>query len=218
MEERLKKLALWHTKTFRPMLTHDDLEPIMAVLGFVALPVASPPGHGGPWKEYAFHVAPQPSSGLHEHRLRGERLQGDRPKPAAPALQQQLPVRPRLPFPRIDGLHLLTYNAFIDAVGFHIGVGKVPDHFHVRGMPVHRVHDRMFDKVFRRMSDDRRGGDEERTLVYREGTLDQATLLPSGGNSVGVGSGATGVKGAATSLMCMVSLKEIFPPTKHIAV
>lgn len=87
-------------------------------------------------------------------------------------------------------------------------------------MPVHRVHDRMFDKVFRRMSDDRRGGDEDRTLVYREGTLEQATLLPSGGNAAGGGGGggATGVKGAAASLMCMVSLKEILPPTKHIAV
>ncbi|KAM1684040.1 hypothetical protein ACFXTN_032148 [Malus domestica] len=33
-----RKLALWYTRTFKPIMTHDELEPIMATLGFVGLP------------------------------------------------------------------------------------------------------------------------------------------------------------------------------------
>lgn len=38
-----KKLALWHTRSFRPIMTHNELEPLMAAFGFVALPLAPPP-------------------------------------------------------------------------------------------------------------------------------------------------------------------------------
>ncbi|MQL76614.1 hypothetical protein Taro_009019 [Colocasia esculenta] len=207
MEKMMKKLALWHTKTFRPIMTHDELEPIMAVLGFVALPLPPPsaatpqggaaPAAAAPWREYSFHVVVP--------------LPGERRHPQPP------PARPRLPSPRIDGLHLLTYRAFIDAVGYFIGADKVADHFHVRSMPLHRVHDRVFDKVFRHMSDDRRGGDDEGLLVYREGTLDQTTLLLCGGSNT-ASAGGSGNNSPAPNLTCMVSLSDIIPPMKDIAV
>lgn len=43
VQEAAKKLSLWHTATFRPITTHDDLEPILAAAGFVALPLPPPP-------------------------------------------------------------------------------------------------------------------------------------------------------------------------------
>lgn len=114
MEDVAKKLTLWDTRTFRPILTHDELEPIMASVGFVPLPMSLTslgggghgPGHVA-WREYAFRS---------ESRHRG----GD-----------FLP-RPRLPYPRIDGLHLLAYQAFFDALDFYLGAHQVPDLFHVR--------------------------------------------------------------------------------------
>ena len=142
----MKKLALWHTKTFRPILDHNDLEPLMAVLGFVALPVQSPSGKNA-WKEYAFHAMRGPQEDVDERcYLLGEQLRGereDREEEENPLkLPLEHPVRPRLPFPRIDGLHIITYNTFVDAVAFHIGADKVPDHFHVRCVSSRLLHHR----------------------------------------------------------------------------
>ncbi|XP_043713669.1 uncharacterized protein LOC122662165 [Telopea speciosissima] len=160
MEESLRKLALWHTKTFKPIMTHDELEPIMATLGFIGLPVSSlsissssssspTNAGGGAWKEYVFSAAG-----------------GCRNRSPTEALP-----RPRLPYPRIDGLHTCTYRAFIDAIAFYLGKSDISDLFHVRGMPLHRVYDRPFDKKFRRLEE------EEGIYVFREGTLDQATFM-----------------------------------------
>ncbi|RVX12107.1 hypothetical protein CK203_010557 [Vitis vinifera] len=50
MRECMRKLALWFTRTFKPIITHDELVPIMDTLGFVALPHAGSPA----WKEYVY--------------------------------------------------------------------------------------------------------------------------------------------------------------------
>ncbi|KAG9456642.1 hypothetical protein H6P81_001150 [Aristolochia fimbriata] len=110
MEEYLRKLALWHTKTFRPIITHEELEPIMATLGFVALPATTV--GGTPWKEYVFSAA-----GCQKPNSTGA---------------TDPPPRPRLPFPRIDALHIYTYRAFFDAVAHFLGKRDIADHFHVR--------------------------------------------------------------------------------------
>lgn len=119
-----KKLALWHTTTFRPIITHDELEPIMASAGFVPLPVAAAPPSSPQgaqqtplaWREYASRS---------EAACRGrERGRGRRSLVAPP--------RPRLPYPRIDGLHLMAYKAFLLALEFYLGPTFVPDLFHVR--------------------------------------------------------------------------------------
>lgn len=112
MEKFVRKLALWDTKTFKPILTHDELEPIMATLGFAALPAQS--AGGTHWKEYEFS-APGCC-------------------PADEAAAAVPPPRPRLPFPRIDGLHLCTYRTFFDAVAHFLSMKdiSVADHFHVR--------------------------------------------------------------------------------------
>jgi hypothetical protein len=102
-----KKLALWFTRTFKPIMTHDELEPIMATLGFVGLP---PSSNVTPrWKEYAY-------------------LAGSwRSNPDAPP-----PPRPRLPYPRIDGLHVYTYRAFLDSLNFYLHLPNISDLFQIR--------------------------------------------------------------------------------------
>ncbi|KAL6346715.1 hypothetical protein AAG906_002831 [Vitis piasezkii] len=101
--ECMRKLALWFTRTFKPIITHDELVPIMDTLGFVALPHAGSPA----WKEYVYVAG-------------GCRylLPAETPLP--------LPPRPRLPYPRIDGLHICTYRAFIDAVNFYLEMIRFP--------------------------------------------------------------------------------------------
>ncbi|KAJ4963376.1 hypothetical protein NE237_023315 [Protea cynaroides] len=153
MEESLRKLALWNTRMFKPIMTHDELEPIMATLGFIGLTVSST--GGAAWKEYVYSAA----GGCRDWS----------PTDTLP--------RPRLPYPRIDGLHTCTYRAFVDAVSFYLGKREISDLFHVRGMPLHRVYDRPFDKKFRRLEE------EEGIYVFREGTLEQATFMLYNGNN-----------------------------------
>lgn len=107
MKDSMRKLAVWYTRTFKPIMTHAELEPIMATLGFVALP----PANNGDLvsREYFFPA----------HRCRSA-------TEAAPS------PRPRLPYPRIDGLHIYTYRAFIDAVNFYLERNDISELFHVR--------------------------------------------------------------------------------------
>ncbi|XP_023554620.1 uncharacterized protein LOC111811813 [Cucurbita pepo subsp. pepo] len=144
LRESMRKLALWLTKTFKPIMTHDELEPIMVTLGFIALEPAVN-GAGISWKSYKYSAA------------------DCRTKSVSPP-----PPIPRLPYPRIDGLHIYTYRAFLDAVNFYLEKFDISDLFHIRGLPLYRNHDR--NRKWRRM--DEEGGN----FVYREGTLDQTTL------------------------------------------
>ncbi|MCL7049076.1 hypothetical protein MKW94_030454 [Papaver nudicaule] len=206
MEDYMRKLALWHTKTFKPIMTHEELEPIMAKLGFVGLPVitsspststpppiatsVSPSGSGynnNSWKEYYFTAGGSKN----------------------PWVTEPLP-RPKLPYPRIDGLHHKTYGAFCDAVAFYINKSSqsnLADHFHVRGMPLHRVHDRPFDKKFRLINED------EIFYVYREGTFDPATaatIIPTCNSKINnnnIGHSNTGTSSAMDHRL--VLLKDI---------
>ncbi|KAL3731027.1 hypothetical protein ACJRO7_027970 [Eucalyptus globulus] len=133
----IKKLALWNTRHFRPLFSHKQLEPVMTTLGFMALAPALPSFNGSTtWKEYVF------AAGAHGH------------------------PRLRLPYPRIDGLHHHTYQAFLEAVNSHLRMHDISTVFHVRGMPMNRVD----------LHSKRRALEEgEFVYVYREGTLDQAT-------------------------------------------
>ncbi|XP_010436915.1 PREDICTED: uncharacterized protein LOC104720737 [Camelina sativa] len=133
MEECMRKLALWHTRTFKPVMTHDELEPIMSTMGFI------PQDHQEDslgFKEYVFLSSPTTNH-----------------------------PRPRLPYPHIDGLHITTYQAFIDALAFFLDVS---DLFHVRGMPLQRVKDK--NRKWCRMEDD-----DTAVFVYRDGTLDKSS-------------------------------------------
>jgi len=122
IEEVAKKLSLWHTATFRPILTHDELEPILAAAGFVPAPpsqhqqqqecLPAAAGAAVAWREYAF-------LGCNANARR-------RPGPGP---------RPRLPHPRLDGLHLKTYEAFLGAVEAYLGADRVSNLFHVRYAP-----------------------------------------------------------------------------------
>uniref|UniRef100_A0A0E0LWT0 Uncharacterized protein n=1 Tax=Oryza punctata TaxID=4537 RepID=A0A0E0LWT0_ORYPU len=162
MQEAAKKLSLWDSATFRPILTHGELEPILAAAGFVALPLtqaagAAAAGQPVAWREYAFV---------------GVAAAGRRRGNAAVA--GWLGPRPRLPCPRVDALHLFTYQAFLGAVEFYLGALRVASLFHVRCMPVTTAQDRVFDKVFRVMRN--HGVEDDGLIVYRDGTLDDATF------------------------------------------
>ncbi|XP_030539518.1 uncharacterized protein LOC115747475 [Rhodamnia argentea] len=138
MSLSMRKLALWHSRNFRPLFTHKHLDPIMSTLGFTFLPPAPPSISGGTtWKEYVFAAG------------------GAQGRP-----------RPRLPYPRIDGLHNHTYQAFLEAVNFHLRMHDISTIFHVRGMPMNRgdLHGKWHALE-----------EDELVYVYREGTLDQAT-------------------------------------------
>ncbi|KAG6761944.1 hypothetical protein POTOM_035185 [Populus tomentosa] len=207
MEECMRKLALWHTRTFNPVMTHEELEPIMITMGFVGLP-PSPTSSSSSWKVYAYMAKPPNHKYHYDH-----------------AEEQSLaPLRPKLPYPKIDGLHLYTYQAFIDAVNFYLEMSDISDLFHIRdftchakqmesdqlkhaptvwGMPLYRNVDR--SRKWRRMEDD------ESVVVYREGTLDQTTYLlyhsdKSGNEDDSV---LIRVRGKNAPITCIVPLKDI---------
>ncbi|KAB2035761.1 hypothetical protein E1A91_D04G177100v1 [Gossypium mustelinum] len=151
----MRKLALWYTKTFKPLMTHDELEPIMATMGFVGLP----PDHGTSpvvWKEYVYRASP---GFLWRWSTKSSSCLGEPPTTEPP--------RPKLPYPRIDGLHIYTYRAFLDAVYFYLEMCDISELFHIRGMPLYRSHDR--SRKWRCMEED------DSVFVYREGTLEQTT-------------------------------------------
>ncbi|KAK8941341.1 hypothetical protein KSP39_PZI010773 [Platanthera zijinensis] len=166
-----KKLVLWHTPTFRPLLSHAQLEPFLFSVGFISFPAYDPPPPSTlspeapsttpavvQWKEYAF---PLPSS----H--------------AFPALSSSsshaivdcgIPLpRPRLPFPMIYGLHLVAYKAFLSALECYIGPSAVYNLFHVRALPVIPFHDERFEDVYTPMKDYNINGGE--IFFYRGGAV-----------------------------------------------
>ncbi|KAI5592814.1 hypothetical protein BDE02_04G178100 [Populus trichocarpa] len=186
MEECMRKLALWHTRTFNPIMTHEELEPLMTTMGFVGLP----PSSSSLWKEYAYMAKPPKYyKYCYDHSEE----------------QSPVPPRPKLPYPKIDGLHLYTYQAFIDSVNLYLEMSNISDLFHVRGMPLSRNVDR--DWKWRRMEE------EETVFVYREGTLDQTTYHLYHLNKPSSGNGDDSVlirdKGKNAPITCIVPLKDI---------
>ncbi|GMI83796.1 hypothetical protein like AT4G38213 [Hibiscus trionum] len=199
----MKKLALWKTTTFKPLMTHDELEPVMATMGFVGLPPYQGSSGGLAWKEYVYHAARRPKS------LSSSRSTTDEPPSAATELR-----RPKLPFPRIDGVHIYTYRAFLDAVNFHIQMWNISDVFHIRGMPI-QPSDRC--RRWRCMKDGS-------NFVYSDGTLEVPTynlyqsIKPNSDSSNGdggrnddedYGSGGIRDKGNSDRTGCFVPLKDI---------
>ncbi|KAK1423012.1 hypothetical protein QVD17_18305 [Tagetes erecta] len=142
MKACMRKLAIWYTPNFKPIITHDELDHIMSNLGFLSLPPLYTAT--AVWKEYSF-----PSAGA---------LISDSPSP---------PPRPRLPYPRIDGLHVNTYRSFLEAIDYYLRMNNISDLFHIRGMPLHHALDRRY-KWLRMIGDDL-------VYVYREGTKDSST-------------------------------------------
>ncbi|CAK9140176.1 unnamed protein product [Ilex paraguariensis] len=187
MRERMRKLALWCTRTFTPIINHDELEPIMATLGFVAVPNDDTASTAVAWKEYYSSA----SGWFATHLVAAEPL-----------------PRPRLPYPKIDGLHISTYTAFLDALNFYLQMSDISDLFHVRGVELHKTNDR--SKKWCRMEED------DNIFVYRDGTLDQAgdTSYQVNKNDVN-GSSNKGrktiirEKGKISPTGCIVSLKDI---------
>ncbi|KAM0942905.1 hypothetical protein DsansV1_C13g0116671 [Dioscorea sansibarensis] len=157
VEDLARKLTLWDTRRFRPIMTHDDLEPIMETAGFVPIPAPLTPTNGKVvWREYVY---------------RGGVV--TRPTGRRRATLETVAPRPRLPFPRLDGLHLYAYKAFFVAFGFYVGADRVADYFHVRAMSLSRANDRAFDRDYRPMKDSEM--DDEGIILYRESTRDQTT-------------------------------------------
>ncbi|XP_039018368.1 uncharacterized protein LOC120149715 [Hibiscus syriacus] len=194
----IKKLALWKTATFKPLMTHDELDPIMATMGFVGLPPYEE-GSGFVWKEYVYYTARRPKS------FPSLRSRADEPPPPTIDLR-----RPKLPYPRIDGVHIHTYRAFLDAVNFYIRMWDISDVFHIRGMPI-QPYDRC--RRWRCMIDGS-------NFVYSDGTLEVslhrfAKSNSDNGGDVGGSNddnyGSVGMreKGNREQASCFVALKDI---------
>ncbi|KAI3824888.1 hypothetical protein L1987_06361 [Smallanthus sonchifolius] len=145
MKACTRKLAIWYTPNFKPIITHDELDHIMSTLGFLPLPPVPTAAPAALWKEYSFSAA-------------GAFLV-ESPSP---------PPRPRLPYPRIDGLHVDTYRLFLESLDFYLRMNNISDLFHIRGMPLHHAYDR-HHKWLRMIGDDL-------VYVYREGTADLLTI------------------------------------------
>ncbi|XVF01657.1 hypothetical protein REPUB_Repub04eG0107100 [Reevesia pubescens] len=194
----MRKLALWYTKTFKPLMTHEELEPIMATMGFVGLP----PDQGTStvaWKEYVYTASPPGVSWRSKSSSCLGSTVGGEPNTTEPP-------RPKLPYPRIDGLHIYTYRAFLDAVNFYLEMCDISELFHIRGMPLHRSHDR--SRKWRCMEED------DSVFVYREGTLEQTTynlyhFNKSNSSCNGYGSIVIRDKGNNAPVSCFVPLKDI---------
>lgn len=109
MRACMRKLAIWYTPNFKPITNHDELDRIMSTLGFLSLPpISTTTASTSAWKEYSFSAA-----GIFLSK--------------SPS-----PPRPRLPYPRIDGLHVNTYHAFLDSVNFYLRMHNISDIFHIR--------------------------------------------------------------------------------------
>ncbi|GAB2225040.1 hypothetical protein Droror1_Dr00005822 [Drosera rotundifolia] len=160
----MKKLTLFHTPTFKPIMTHDELDPIMVRLGFMGRtrPPSSDSG-GVAWREYMY--GPCGTTGL----VNGGGMMVSVSESLEEERRRWSEMRwPRLPWPRIDGCHVWTYRVFLEDVKVFLERDDLSTIFHVRGMPLHRAHDR--HKRFKRM------GSEESFYVYSEETLDCRTL------------------------------------------
>ncbi|KAI4375443.1 hypothetical protein MLD38_013309 [Melastoma candidum] len=144
-----RKMVLWYTKTFKPIITHNDLEPIMANLGFLGLPPSAPKFPGGyAWKEYVY------TAGVIRPPCK-EDLSAPPPRP-----------RIRLPHPRIDGLHFGSFEAFLEAVNFYVKIDDMSLLFHVRALPIKRA-DLCYEWL------------EDRVYYYRDGTIDNVPSTPN---------------------------------------
>uniref|UniRef100_A0A0D3H226 Uncharacterized protein n=1 Tax=Oryza barthii TaxID=65489 RepID=A0A0D3H226_9ORYZ len=81
--------------------------------------------------------------------------------------------RPILTHVELEPILAAAGFAFLGAVEFYLGALRVASLFHVRCMPVTTAQDRVFDKVFRVMRS--HGVEDDGLIVYRDGTLDDAT-------------------------------------------
>ncbi|GJZ97389.1 hypothetical protein Tco_0669842 [Tanacetum coccineum] len=147
MRRCMKKLAIWYTPNFKPIITHDELEHYLSMHGFISQAPVSTSSTAADntaavvmWKEYKY-------SGAGPFLLKSKRL-----------------PCPRLPYPRIDGLHQNTYRTFLESVNFYLGKSNIADLFHIRGIPLYHAHDRS-QKWLRMIGDDL-------VYVYRDGTME----------------------------------------------
>ncbi|XP_071695315.1 uncharacterized protein [Rutidosis leptorrhynchoides] len=137
----MKKLAIWYTPNFKPITSHGELDFILSTLGFCPKPPSNAADSAVLWKEYSF-------SGAGAFLVKSE----------------SPPPQPRLPYPKIDGLHVNTYRSFLESINYYLRIHNISDLFHIRGMPLHIVHDG--NQKWLRMMDD------DVFFVYRDDTLD----------------------------------------------
>jgi hypothetical protein len=153
IEEVAKKLTLWHTATFRPILTHDELEPILTAAGFVPLPPLASgerdrrPPPAVAWREYAF--------------LGAAAVAGPPAAPAVPARRRAppqdvrgLPRRPprRRPLPRQVCCGRLASSccctlACLHRLRIHVAVVAAPLRTNMGTHPVSRLRPGFFDRI-----------------------------------------------------------------------
>ena len=116
----MKKLAIWYTPNFKPIITHDELERYLSIHGFISQ---------APFSTSATNAADNNDNSVaavlmwKEYKYIG----------AGPFLLKSKPLPcPRLPYPRIDGLHESMYRTFLESVNFYLRKSNIADLFHIR--------------------------------------------------------------------------------------
>ncbi|KAF3325550.1 hypothetical protein FCM35_KLT08630 [Carex littledalei] len=166
-----RKLCLWHTPTSAPIFTHNQLEPIMTSIHFspiIRAPTSTDSLTGTAsvqWREYRF-IGKHPKKDWN--------------------LESKKSSWPRLPYPRVDGLHLTSYLAFLGALECFIDPILVANMFHISPTPIDsrdEIHKTVFREIknleFQKFAIGHREELEHMANLvlyfYREDTLDDAS-------------------------------------------
>ncbi|CAM8904471.1 unnamed protein product [Rhodiola kirilowii] len=128
MRTEARKLTMFSTRNMKPLSTIEDLDLIMAKLGFYSAVVHTTP--------------PASAADLGENTFLGWREYVFNSKWTRVKSLDDTPPRALIPYPRIDGLHESIYAEFVKAVEFYLRWHDVTEIFHVRGVPLDRVKDR----------------------------------------------------------------------------
>ncbi|KAF3325551.1 hypothetical protein FCM35_KLT08631 [Carex littledalei] len=179
------KLCLWHTPTLTPIFTHDKLEPIMASIHFS--PII--PGPASTDSLTGTTSAGRENEGVNgeqgENLTSTESVQWRKYRFVAMHLTKDWGLEycekrswPRLPYPRVDGLHLMSYLEFLGALECFIDPLVVANVFHIRATPIDS-RDEIYKSVFREIKnlicDLEMVGIIPNFYFYREDTLDNAS-------------------------------------------
>ncbi|KAJ4753087.1 Tubulin--tyrosine ligase [Rhynchospora pubera] len=194
-----RKLTLWHSGTFSPIYTHDELEPIMASIGFFPY-LQDGTSTDSLMKKLGSQAGARPATrengGVNTAlRQNSQKDESETTSACAEPVKwreyvfgrmklipgsgsnPESTIRPKLPYPRVDGLHLMSYLVFFAALECYINPYVVADLFHVRPIEV-KGSDIEYNMLLKKMSNFTNDPEVEgvKTFWCRGDNLDDPTF------------------------------------------